>query len=140
MPRWTPDQLTAYEMRTAKAHNTPLVGDAHCSEGDQEMARMAGQARGGERDLHARIFDECRRRGWIALHGSMSERTHRTTGEWDFTIVADRGRVFFVECKSATGKLRPEQAALIAWAKKLGHEVHVVRSFEEFLNVIKSNQ
>lgn len=92
-----------------------------------------GLPRESERDLHSKIFNECRRRGWIALHGSMSERTHRTMGEWDFTILADNGRVFFVECKTSTGKLSAEQAALIAWAKKLGHDVRVVRSIDEFV-------
>ena len=89
-----------------------------------------------ERKLHEEIFDECRRRGWIALHGSMAERTCRTLGEPDFTILADRGRVLFVECKSRTGKLSPAQAALKYHAEKLGHRVNVVRSFEEFLGVI----
>jgi hypothetical protein len=88
---------------------------------------------GSERELHEEIFDECRRRGWIALHGSMAERTCRTLGEPDFTILADRGRVFFVECKSRIGKLSPAQAALKHHAEKLGHRVNVVRSFGEFL-------
>jgi hypothetical protein len=86
-----------------------------------------------EASLHEEIFDECRRRGWIALHGSMAERTHRTLGEPDFTILADRGRVLFVECKSRSGKLSPAQAALKHLAEKLGHTVHVVRSLAEFL-------
>ena len=89
-----------------------------------------------ESDLHAQIFDECRRRGWIALHGNMAERTHRTMGEPDFVIMADGGRVMFVECKSRTGKLSPAQAALKHHAEKLGQTVHVVRSMEEFLKLI----
>lgn len=44
-----------------------------------------------EAELHEEIFDECRRRGWIALHGSMAERTCRTLGEPDFMILADGG-------------------------------------------------
>ena len=90
-----------------------------------------------ESDLHEEIFDECRRRGWIALHGSMAERTCRTLGEPDFVILATGGRVFFVECKSRSGKLSPAQAALKHHAEKLGHAVHVVRSMEEFLEVAK---
>ena len=86
--------------------------------------------------LHEEIFDECRRRGWIALHGSMAERTCRTLGEPDFVILADGGRVLFVECKSRTGKLSPAQAVLKFHAEKLGHTVHVVRSMEEFLAVV----
>ncbi len=88
-----------------------------------------------EASLHEEIFDECRRRGWIALHGSMAERTCRTLGEPDFVILADSGRVLFVECKSRSGKLSPAQAALKHHAEKLGHTVHVVRSMEEFLEV-----
>ncbi|HMP83657.1 MAG TPA: VRR-NUC domain-containing protein [Verrucomicrobiota bacterium] len=89
-----------------------------------------------ESKLHEEIFDECRRRGWIALHGSMAERTCRTLGEPDFVILADGGRVLFVECKSRTGKLSPAQAALKHHAEKLGHTVHVVRSMEQFFAVV----
>jgi hypothetical protein len=90
-----------------------------------------------EAELHEAIFDECRRRGWIALHGSMAERTCRTLGEPDFVVLADGGRVLFVECKSRTGKLSPAQAALKFHAETLGHTVHVVRSMKDFLEVAK---
>ena len=86
--------------------------------------------------MHEEVFAECRRRGWIALHGSMAERTCRTLGEPDFVILADGGRVLFVECKTKTGKLSPAQAALKFHAEKLGHTVHVVRSMEDFLAVV----
>jgi hypothetical protein len=88
-----------------------------------------------EARLHEEIFDECRARGWIALHGSMAERTCRTLGEPDFTILADGGRVLFVECKSRSGKLSPAQTVLKFHAEKLGHTIHVVRSKEEFLRI-----
>ena len=88
-----------------------------------------------EASLHEEIFAECRRRGWIALHGSMAERTCRTLGEPDFVILADGGRVLLVECKSRTGKLSPAQFALKHHAEKLGHPVHVVRSLQEFLEL-----
>ena len=89
-----------------------------------------------ESELHEEIFNECRARGWIALHGSMAERTCRTLGEPDFTILADGGRVLFVECKTRTGKLSPAQAALKFHAEKLGHTIHVVRSLEEFRKLL----
>ena len=88
-----------------------------------------------EADLHEEILSECRRRGWIALHGSMAERTHRTAGEPDFIILGDGGRWFAVECKSRSGKLSPAQFALKHHAEKLGHTIHVVRSREEFLRL-----
>ena len=89
-----------------------------------------------EAELHEQVFAECRRRGWIALHGSMAERTCRTLGEPDFVILADGGRVLFVECKSRSGKLSPAQAALKFHAEKLGHAVHVVRSLQDFLKLL----
>ena len=90
-----------------------------------------------ESRLHEKIIDECERRGWLYLHGAMSKRTHRTAGEPDFLIYADKGRLFSVECKSASGKLSLEQSALIAHASKLGHTVHVVRSMQQFLELVR---
>jgi hypothetical protein len=90
--------------------------------------------------LHEEILAECRRRQWIAFHGSMAHKTFRTEGEPDFVILADGGKMFLVEAKTATGKLSPAQLGIHAWAKKLGHEVHVVRSISEFLNLINCGQ
>lgn len=90
-----------------------------------------------EDTLHDEIMAECNRRGWIAFHGSMAHRARRTSGEPDFHIYADRGRVFTIECKSRTGKLSTAQLGIIAWAKKLGHTVHVVQSMAEFMEAIK---
>ena len=103
------------------------------SEGDQELARDSSKS---EAYLHAEIIQDCRRRGWIYLHGSMASETHRTLGEPDFVILADGGRVFFIECKGAEGKLRPAQAAIAFHAARLGHEIHVVRSMLDYVNVI----
>lgn len=88
-----------------------------------------------ERDLHDRILAECRRRQWIVFHGSMGIATHRTPGEPDFIILAP-GRVLLIECKTRTGKLTPEQEGLIRWAARLGHHIHVIRSFDQFLQLI----
>lgn len=86
--------------------------------------------------LHEEIFAECRRRRWQALHGAMSERTHRTEGEPDFIILADNNRTIFVECKSRTGKLSDKQQAFKFAASMNGHTIHVVRSFQEFLKIL----
>lgn len=129
---WTQAQVNAYNARNAV-----------------KAIRNSGQASDctDESELHQQIFDECRRRGWIALHGAMSERSHRTLGEWDFTIIGNRREfghlnrecfafVLFIECKTRTGKLSPAQQAMHAHAAKLGHQVHTVRSFEEFLKLL----
>jgi streptogramin lyase len=66
----------------------------------------------------------------------MAHSTFRTEGEWDFTVIGDSGRVWFIEAKTRIGKLSTAQLAIHAWAKKLGRTVHVVRSFEAFLAVV----
>ena len=101
----------------------------HCDELEQH--------KGSERDLHDKIIEHCKSRRWVYFHGSMAHRARRTAGECDFTILADAGRVFFIEAKTASGKLTPEQAGLILAASILGHAVHVVRSFEQFLEIVK---
>jgi len=96
---------------------------------------MPTQAR-NERTLHEAILAECRRRQWIALHGSMGHRTHRTIGEPDFVILGPSGAVWLIECKRVGGKLSPEQVALNHWARMLGHTIHVIRSMAEFQALI----
>jgi hypothetical protein len=138
MSQFTSAWLAAHEARTMK---TP-----------KQSAMVDGCRR--ESELHEQIFAECRRRGWIALHGAMSERTHRTAGEPDFILMGQRDlakdptyagkvespwmvpAVYFIECKTRIGKLSTDQAAMAAHAAKLGHTIHVVRSFEEFLKII----
>lgn len=88
-----------------------------------------------ESELHGKILDECRRRGWLAFHGRMARKTHRTRGEPDFILLADGGRTLLVECKRANGKTTPAQNVVIAQAERLGHTIHVVRSFEQFLQL-----
>lgn len=130
MPRMSQAEFNAYEARRMSATGQRIKqGVSDCLE---------------ESDLHEKIFAECRRRGWIALHGAMSERTHRTAGEPDFTIITDiricnfceRPRIILVEAKTKAGKLSTAQASMHAHAAKLGHTIHVVRSFEEFLKLL----
>lgn len=90
-----------------------------------------------EAKLHARILGYCMDRKWIAFHCSMAHKSYATVGQPDFIIAADRGRTFFIECKSSAGKLRPEQAAIVRQAELLGHKVHVVRNFKSFTELVE---
>lgn len=110
-----------------------FVNDYYARQGRQHESQGGVDKESG---IHAQILDECKRRGWIAFHGSMARKTFRTPGEPDFILFADRGRVFAIEAKTARGKLSPEQLAIKAWSEKLGHTVHVVRSFAEFLEIV----
>lgn len=93
-----------------------------------------------ESGLHEQIRQECVKNGWLAFHGSMAHRTYRTLGEPDWIILMPEGRLLMVECKTAKGKLTVDQAGVRLWAEKLGHKVHIVRSFEEFLEAVESNR
>lgn len=102
-----------------------------------------------EDKLHTEIIQECKRRGWIYLHGSMAHRTKRSPGEPDFVILGSvqtqwvdgtgkswEPRVWFIECKSKRGKRSMDQLAMAAHASKLGHTIHVIQSFSEFLGIV----
>ena len=90
-----------------------------------------------ESELHEEIKSFCKRKTWICFTGSMAHRAMRTLGECDFTILADGGRVFFIEAKTRIGKLTPEQQGIVIWAEKLGHKIHVVRSIQQFLEIVE---
>lgn len=90
-----------------------------------------------ESKLHEAILSECGRRGWIAFHSRMDRPTTLQKGSPDFVILADGGATILVEAKTRTGKLSTEQLGIQAWAKKLDHTIHVVRSIEEFHKLIQ---
>ncbi len=93
-----------------------------------------------ESDLHNQILAECRRRGWIALHGSMAHKARRTLGEWDFTVIREvcglGPSMLLIECKARNEKPSIAQRNLHAHARKLGHTVHICRNFEQFLALL----
>lgn len=93
-----------------------------------------------ESQLHKQISQECHRRGFIALHGAMHKATSRTAGEPDFTVLLPNGKIALIEVKTTNGKLSDDQERLHGKAWALGHTVHVVRSFVEFLDIIKDEE
>lgn len=46
-------------------------------------------------------------------------------------------RILFIECKAKNRKRTPEQLAFAAHANKLGHQVHLVNNFAEFMEIAK---
>jgi len=121
MVTFSQSDMLAHEARMNRGIKTPVDTDAVAEESD----------------LHSQIINHCLASGWIYLHGSMSTRTSRTLGEPDFIIIASLGRVFFVECKSKSGKLSPAQQNMIHHARCLDTTIHVVRSIREFLELTK---
>lgn len=142
--RW--EQVRALNMSTFKnwteaeihAHNARVAGEKAVDERGWPVLKVS-EGCADESKLHDAIIAECRHRGWICFHGSMAHRAMRTLGEPDFTILADRGRIFFIEAKTRTGKLSREQLGLQLWAENLGHKIHTVRSLADFLKAIETN-
>jgi hypothetical protein len=89
--------------------------------------------------LHERIMEWCSSQWprWLYIHARTDMASTIQIGAPDFVIIAPGGRIFFVECKSATGKQTTDQLAWMALAQNLGHKYYLVRSFEEFLEVVK---
>lgn len=91
-----------------------------------------------ESDLQDRIVAYCRSKMWFVVYSGMHRRTSTPIGTPDFIIYADGERVFTIETKSKTGKQTPEQLGVQIVLEKLGHKYHLVRSYEQFLEIVKS--
>jgi hypothetical protein len=92
-----------------------------------------------ESNLHKKIIDELNRRRWLFFHGSMAHKSKRTLGEPDFEIYGSGGRHWLVEAKTKEGKLSKDQLIVKMLAEMNGHEVHTIRSFDQFLILIGPN-
>jgi hypothetical protein len=119
MPNLTPEQ---YRMHLAKTANSkpPCANPAT-----------------DESKLQDDIEQYCLSKGWYPIRSRMDRPTTVMPGCPDLIIFADNGRNFQVECKAKNRKQTTEQMAAQAWLNKLGHNYHLVRSFEEFLEVVK---
>lgn len=121
-----------YEMLLAKTrrHTAAIV----------EKANRHGVDLEGK--LHNQIAQWCDSQWprWKYRHARMDKRTTEEEGVEDFTIFAPNGRTIHVECKAKGRKLSEEQTIWKHELARLGHEVHVVYSMEEFLNVTKGQQ
>lgn len=89
-----------------------------------------------EHTLHDYIRKFCKDRGWIPLRGSMAHKTKRPPGEWDFIIIAPKGKVLLIECKRRKGKQSPEQRDISHQARGLGHDPQVVWSQKQFNEIV----
>lgn len=127
--RFTTEWLKAHEAKIGRRYPEPFPSP-----------RKTPDAVDRESDLHTQIAAECLRRVWLAFHGAIGKRTRRTPGEPDFVIICEYPRVLLIECKSKTGKPSDDQLSVRTWANKLGHQVHIISSFREFLDIADGGQ
>lgn len=99
---------------------------------DEAYQKFADRA---EKDLHKLIWAELTRRGIVCIHSRMDRKSTTTKGLPDFCFVHD-GTPFAVEVKTVTGQLTREQKTTMDLMRKNGWCVAVVRTFDEFLNLL----
>lgn len=120
--RWTTDQLAEWE-RSRKPVTAPSVEtDAVNSEGV----------------LHDEIAAYCKARNLVVVHSRMDRPSTTAPGIPDFVIALPGGFTAWVECKTRSGKLTKEQFTIHFLLAKAGHLVGVVRSMDEFINLINN--
>lgn len=96
----------------------------------------------GAGGLHEKIISYCNSQHprWKFIHCRTDKKATIEVGSHDFTVFLPGGNILCVECKAKDGKLSIEQRGWILELKMLGHEVHVVYSLEEFINLTNQNQ
>lgn len=87
--------------------------------------------------IHGFIGRELRRRGIRYLHSDMRRKSTLPIGHPDFTCFMPGGTTIFFEVKTSTGQLSQVQEEYIADLRRDGFTVHVPRSFDEFLEMLK---
>jgi hypothetical protein len=92
--------------------------------------------------LHESIMAYCDSQWpkWKYIRARSDRESTIAVGCQDFTIFLPGGRILLMECKSKTGKLSPAQRNWAHEMNALGHTVHEVRSFDEFLTLIERPQ
>ena len=122
MVSWTESQVIAHEQKLRKPDPTAPPNAVE-----------------RESKLHEEIMRHCDHQWprWKYIHCRMDRESTIAVGAPDFVIALPGGRVIWIECKAKDGKRSVEQLAWATQMEMLGHTVHLVRSFEEFLELAR---
>ena len=91
-----------------------------------------------ESDLHDKVEDFCRERGWYYIHSRLDRRTTVAVGTPDWLVAKPNGQCVWLELKRRNGKATPAQQAAIAHLRKLGHRAEVVDNWEDAKRMLES--
>jgi len=133
--RWTEAQLAEWKARRdGKSLGAPCSGEMP----DEVDAACETEADlGPESDLQRRCESYLDGRGFFCLH-DRSRRANRPGLFLDVIAVLPAGRTIFFELKVKGRKPTREQAQTIARLLYLGHQVHVVKSFRRFVQIVEA--
>jgi hypothetical protein len=92
----------------------------------------------GEAQLRNRILEHCygQRPRWKVIWARDDKKSTLPAGANDLTIFMSNGRLLLMELKYGQGKLSADQRDWKYELGMLGHEVFVIKSFQEFLTLI----
>jgi hypothetical protein len=122
--RWTEEQLAEFQERQGGARRRGGV----CPD-----ALPADP--GPEGDLQRRCEDYLREHGYPFIH-DRSRRKNAPGEILDLTVALPGGRTVYIELKSKDGRASKDQRKTMQMLRYLGHEVHEVRSYRQFLRVV----
>lgn len=96
---------------------------------------QCGEAVEREIPLHNKIIKwlDSQHPRWKYIRARSDRESTIAVGAQDFTIFAPVGRTICIECKAKGGKLSTDQRIWRKEMEMLGHTVHTIWSFEEFL-------
>jgi hypothetical protein len=120
-------QFDLKQMQARLSHNALRNAPADMPAAERET---------GPTGLHRQVVLECELRGWLPIYNRTDKKSTSSEGVVDIVVAADRGRTFYVELKSKTGKQSIAQRCCQAVLEKNGHTYHLVRSFEQFLSIV----
>jgi hypothetical protein len=126
MPRMTEQQFRDYQARMSGMNQSRA----------QIQINDLANASTDESELQEQIIAEVRRCGGWVDYSRMDLPTTRPRGSPDLYCFLPE-RLLIIECKTKTGKQTPEQLGVAMMLEKLGHKVHVIRSFTEFLDLCR---
>lgn len=87
-------------------------------------------------ELHEPILQWCKDHQASFIRARPDKASTIGVGAPDFSIF-HKGRVFLIECKTKTGKVTPQQLGWHLLAEQNQFKVHIVRSLNEFLEIVK---
>jgi len=117
--------MEEYQAILAKQHK-PIPDDPHQADDEPEST------------LSKKIRVHCKAHGWPALILPQSKLlSHFIPEGWlDGVITLPSGSAIFLELKSKKGELRKAQRLMVAMLLTLGHEVHKVKTWKRFLEIV----
>lgn len=140
MPRMSQSDYVAHELKVSqgKGRRARLAGE-HIAGAKHHGIGPMSERETGKGGLHEQIMRHCDSQWprWKYLHSRTDQKSTVAVGSHDFTVFLPGSKHLCIECKSKSGKLSSYQLGWAHEMRTLGHEVHVVYSLDQFLELTK---